>query len=80
MAMRWFLTGTRGENNSEFGAELAAKPDAVETITDVDFVHVDGAVRGIGMSDAEQQPVQGPAKLHGFVRSKLEGVHIDTIE
>jgi hypothetical protein len=32
------------------------------------------------MADAEQQPLQGTTKLHGFVRSQLDGVSVDAIE
>jgi hypothetical protein len=52
----------------------------VEAITDINLVHVDGAVLRVGMLDAEQQLLQGMTKLHGFVGCQFDGVSVDVIE
>jgi hypothetical protein len=51
----WFLTRASGQDYRKLGGGICRQPDAIETVADVDFVHVDGAVARVCMSDAEQQ-------------------------
>jgi hypothetical protein len=76
---RGFFAGTRREHDCKFWGRISPKPNSIETVADINLVHVDRTVFWVGVLYAKQQPIQSTAKLHCFVRCQLQCVNIHTI-
>jgi hypothetical protein len=55
-------------------------PDAVEPIHYVDLSQMHWTIARIGVNQSSETTLQGPAKLHGFVRFPGKGVTVHTLE
>jgi hypothetical protein len=59
---------------------MRSQPNTVETIADVNLVHVDRAKTWVGMTNPKQETIECTAKLHSLRRGQFLSVKIDPIE
>jgi hypothetical protein len=57
-----------------------AEPDAIETISNVQFGQINRAKARIGPDDVAEEAMQGSTKLHGLYGGQRGSVIIDPIE
>lgn len=56
---------------------MKAKPDAIKTISNVDFEEFNWAKARVAVDDVGDQALKRAAELHGFGRGKGDSVGVD---